>query len=69
MFSEDRSQVRRRAAFQGGILPPGHNCLTRRSAIKALMASAAAAALSSEVRAAETKRKPDSRKVHPSAMP
>jgi len=50
---------------QASILPPGHNCLTRRSAIKAVLASAGAAALWSGARAETTKRKPDPRKGSP----
>ena len=50
---------------QTNILPPGHNCLTRRSAIKAVLASASAAALGSGAHAEVTKRKPDPRKGSP----
>ncbi|MBC8470385.1 MAG: sugar phosphate isomerase/epimerase [Planctomycetes bacterium] len=50
---------------KAGILPPGHNCLTRRSVIKAVLASAGAAAFSSEAHAKKTKRKPDPRKGSP----
>jgi L-ribulose-5-phosphate 3-epimerase len=50
---------------KAAILPPGYNCLTRRSAIKAVLASAGAAAFSSQVRAENTKRKPDPRKGSP----
>jgi L-ribulose-5-phosphate 3-epimerase len=41
------------------ILPPGHNCLTRRDVIKAVMASAGAMAFSDGARAASTKHKSD----------
>jgi hexulose-6-phosphate isomerase len=50
---------------QGRILPPGHNCLSRRSAIKAVLASAGAAAFSSKAIAKKTKRRPDPRKGSP----
>ena len=50
---------------KAGILPPGYNCLTRRSAIKAVLASAGAAAFSSKAIAKQTKRKPDPRKGSP----
>jgi len=50
---------------QGRFLPPGHNCLTRRSAIKAVLASTGAAAFCSEVHADTTKRRPDPRKGSP----
>jgi len=65
MSSEVKSESRRQIESQTSILPPGHNCLTRRNAIKAILASAGAGALSSEVRAEKTKRKPDSRKGSP----
>ena len=42
--------------LEANILPPGHNCLTRRNLIKAIMASTSAAAFSSGARAATTKR-------------
>lgn len=47
------------------ILPPGHNCLTRRSAIKTVLASAGAAALAGNARAGTADRKPDPRKGSP----
>ena len=50
---------------QRRILPPGHNCLTRRDAIKAVMASAGAAAFCSDAKADTPKRKPDPRKGSP----
>ncbi len=40
---------------QANILPPGHNCFTRRNVIKAMLASTSAAAFSSRARAATTK--------------
>ncbi len=61
MSLADTSEVGR----AGGILPPGHNCLTRRSAIKAVMACAGAAALSRPAPAAEAKSRADSRKGSP----
>jgi len=51
--------------LQASVLPPGHNCLTRRNAIKAMLASAGAAAFSSGARAETTKRRPDPRKGSP----
>jgi len=50
---------------QESILPPGHNCLTRRDAMKAVLASTGAVAFSSPARAQTTKRRPDSRKGSP----
>ncbi len=50
---------------QANILPPGHNCLTRRNVIKAMLASTGAAAFSSRARAAATKRSGDSLKGSP----
>ncbi len=50
---------------QAGILPPGHNCLTRRNALKAVLASASAAAFSNVAQAETTKPKPDPRKGSP----
>jgi hexulose-6-phosphate isomerase len=47
---------------QAGILPPGHNCLTRRSVMKAMLASTGAAAFWSGAHADAAKRKPDPRK-------
>jgi L-ribulose-5-phosphate 3-epimerase len=63
--SECRPEGPRTAAPQAAILPPGHNCLTRRAAIRAILASTGAAALSSEVRAQKMERKPDPRKGSP----
>jgi hexulose-6-phosphate isomerase len=51
--------------LQAGVLPPGHNCLTRRNVMKAVLASAGAAAFSSGARAETTKRRPDARKGSP----
>ncbi len=50
---------------QAVILPPGHNCLTRRNALKAVLASAGAAAFWSPAQAQKTKRRPDPRKGSP----
>jgi hexulose-6-phosphate isomerase len=50
---------------QERVLPPGHNCLTRRDAIKAVMVSAGAAAFWSEAEAETSKRKPDPRRGSP----
>jgi len=50
---------------RASILPPGHNCLTRRSAIKAVLASAGAAAFWSPAEGGTTKHKPDPRKGSP----
>jgi L-ribulose-5-phosphate 3-epimerase len=47
------------------VLPPGHNCLTRRNVINAMLASTSAAAFSSNARAEATKRNPDPRKGSP----
>ncbi|MGM0490988.1 MAG: sugar phosphate isomerase/epimerase family protein [Planctomycetota bacterium] len=50
---------------EAGILPPGHNCLTRRSAIKTVLASAGAAALVGPAHAGTRTPKPDPRKGSP----
>ena len=50
---------------QSSVLPPGHNCLTRRSVLKAVLASTSAAAFSNAARAQTTKRRPDPRKGSP----
>jgi len=50
---------------QASILPPGHNCLTRRNVIKALLASRSAATFWSPAQAKTTKRRPDPRKGSP----
>ena len=47
------------------VLPPGHNCLTRRNMIKAMLASTSAAAFYSTARAETTKHKPDPLKGSP----
>lgn len=47
------------------MLPPGHNCLTRRDAVKAVLISAGAAAFSTPARAQTPKHSPDSRKGSP----
>lgn len=51
--------------LQANILPPGHNCLTRRNVIKAMLASTSAAAFSSPARAATTNRSGDPLKGSP----
>lgn len=65
MSSKVKSETRRAGESHTTILPPGYNCLTRRNALKAILASAGAAALSSEVRAKEIKGKGDPRKGSP----
>ena len=65
MSSQVKSESRSQTESQTTILPPGHNCPTRRNVLKAILASAGAGALSSKVRAEKTKRKPDSRKGSP----
>lgn len=60
--SENWPRGSRTTGSQVGALPPGHNCLTRRSAIKTVLASASAAALGSKAGAETTKRGPDPRK-------
>jgi len=50
---------------QAGVLPPGHNCLTRRNVLKAVLASTSAAAFSNVARAQTTKRRPDPRRGSP----
>ena len=65
MSSQVKSESRSQTESQTTILPPGHNCPTRRNVIKALLASAGAAALASEVRAKENKRNGDPRKGSP----
>ena len=52
-------------ASQSDILPPGHNCLTRRSVVKAMLASTSAAALCSGADAATTERRGDPLKGSP----
>lgn len=47
------------------VLPPGHNCLTRRSVIKAILASSSAAALLSHAQAETTKTSHGSLKGSP----
>ncbi|MHC4628366.1 MAG: hypothetical protein ACYTDV_15420, partial [Planctomycetota bacterium] len=63
--SERRRKGRDITDSQAAVLPPGHNCLTRRNVIKAMLASTGAAAFSSGARAQSTKRKPDPRKGSP----
>ena len=62
---EYRSKSNNKSNSQHHTLPPGYNCLTRRDAIKAVMASAGTAAFFSDARADTTKRKPDPRKGSP----
>ena len=63
--SEHRRKGHHTTDSHATVLPPGHNCLTRRDAIKAVLASAGAAALSTEARAETAKRSPDPRKGSP----
>jgi len=63
--SEHRPDGNDTTGSQVSVLPPGHNCLTRRSAIKAALASASAVAFGSRARAETTKRRPDPRKGSP----
>ncbi|MHC4741009.1 MAG: sugar phosphate isomerase/epimerase family protein [Planctomycetota bacterium] len=65
MFSENPPAISGKANYQGNILPPGHNCLTRRSAIKAILASAPVAALASQAQGKAAKRKGDPLKGSP----
>jgi len=65
MCSEGRLASCDGGGGQGSVLPPGHNCPSRRSVIKAVLASAGAAAFSSEVVGGEAKRKGDLRKGSP----
>ncbi len=59
------SKSSNKSNLQQHILPPGYNCLTRRDAIKAVMASAGAAAFFSDAKADTAKLKPDPRKGSP----
>jgi len=63
--SKHRPKGYRTTDSQAGVLPPGHNCLTRRNVLKAVLASTGAAAFCSGVRAQTTKRRPDPRKGSP----
>lgn len=63
--SKNRLKDNHKTDSQVRILPPGHNCLTRRNLIKAMLASTSAAAFSSNVCAETTKRSPDPRKGSP----
>ena len=65
MFSEHRVVSTGNAHLADSVLRPGYNRLTRRSAVKAILASAGAAAFPSEVRAEKTTPKPDERKRSP----
>ena len=65
MSSKVKSETRRAGESQTTILPPGHNCPTRRGVVKALLASAGAAAIAGRVRAEENKRNGDPRKGSP----
>ena len=63
--SQHQPKLSRTRDSQPSILPPGHNCLTRRSAIKAVLASAGTAAFCSAAEPETTQRKPDPRKGSP----
>ena len=54
---------------RASILPPGHNCLTRRSAIKAVLASAGAAAFWSPAEGGTTKRYDMKKSINQWAFP
>ena len=63
--SKHRPKGYRTTDSQASVLPPGHNCLTRRNVLKAVLASTGAAAFCSGARAQTTKRRPDPRKGSP----
>ncbi|MBW8038881.1 MAG: sugar phosphate isomerase/epimerase [Planctomycetes bacterium] len=62
---KNRPKNNHRTNSQKRVLLPGHNCLTRRDAIKAVLASAGSAAFWNGAQAETKKRKPDSRKGSP----
>jgi hexulose-6-phosphate isomerase len=63
--SQNKPQGNHTDDLRARVLPPGHNCLTRRNVIKAMLASTNAAAFSGSTRAEAAKRTPDPRKGSP----
>ena len=55
-YLENKLRGDHRTDSKANVLPPGHNCLTRRNVIKGMLASTSAAVFSSNARAETTKR-------------